>query len=193
MATPTVPTLPIHRLSVAQYEQMIRANILNETDGVELIHGLLVPKMSHGDDHDTSIERLTGALVPAVPPATAVVRCQCALTLPDSVPEPDFVVCTPARARAGRHPTPADTFLVMEVSDSTLYYDRTVKLGMYAGAGIPVYWIVNIPDRRIEVYTDPAATPPAYSTRTDYRPGQAVPLVVAGTAVAAIDVDAVLP
>jgi Uma2 family endonuclease len=67
---------------------------------------------------------------------------------------------------------------------------------MYARVGIPVYWIVNLEDRQVEVYTDPVVPPnadPHYRTRTDYRPGQDVPLVVAGTQFGVIPVDAILP
>ena len=70
-----------------------------------------------------------------------------------------------------------------------------VKLAEYARAGIPVYWVVNLIDARVEVYTDPdpAATPPEYRTRTDYAPGQSVPLALDGQLVASIPVDDLLP
>jgi hypothetical protein len=132
------PLFPVHRFTVDQYHRMIQTGILNEDDNVELIRGVIVPKMAKGDQHDTAIEHLDERLRPLLP-ATASLRCQCALTLPDSEPEPDFAVCTPARARQGKHPKPADTFVVIEVADTSVYGDRTTKLQLYAESGIPVY------------------------------------------------------
>jgi Uma2 family endonuclease len=86
--------------------------------------------------------------------------------------------------------------MVGEVADTSLPTDRTIKLRAYARAGIPIYWVVNLVDRQVEVYTDPFTPPtgdPHYRTRTDYGPGQSVPLVVAGATVGSIPVDAVLP
>jgi Uma2 family endonuclease len=192
---PPMPMFPVHRFTVDQYHRMIQANILNEDDNVELLEGYIVPKMPRGDDHDTAIEQINHLLARLVPQGSSY-RCQCALTLADSEPEPDFVVCTPSKVRGGKHPRPADTFVVVEVSDSTLYLDRTVRHRVYARAGIPVYWIVNLEDRQVEVYTDPVTPPtgdPHYRTRADYKPGQDVPLTVAGAPAGTVAVDALLP
>lgn len=82
-----------------------------------------------------------------------------------------------------------------EVADTSLDTDRGPKAVAYARNGLPVYWIINLVDSLIEVYTDPdaAATPPAYRARTDYRPGQDVPIVLDGTAVASVPVADLLP
>ena len=91
---------------------------------------------------------------------------------------------------------PADTFLVVEVSDATLAFDRSDKGRVYAGAGIAVYWVVNVADRQVEVYTDPVAPPgtaPHYRTRTTYSPSDQVPLLIAGTSVGALAVVDFLP
>ncbi len=191
----TVPAFPVHRFTVDQYHRMIQMNILNEEDNVELLEGYIVPKMARGDPHDNAIEALN-LLLARLLPATVSYRCQCAITLADSEPEPDFAICTPARSRGGRHPTAAETFVVIEVSDTSLIGDRTVKQRVFARAGIAVYWIVNLEDRHVEVYTDPISptgADPHYRTRTDYRPGQDVPLVVAGALVGSIPVDALMP
>src|SRR5207248_1191302 len=81
-----------------------------------------------------------------------------------------------------RHPGPSDFGILIEVADSSLLTDRRDKGRIYARESIPVYWIVNLVDRQVEVYTDPdpAASPPAYRTRTDYRPGDAVPITFRG-------------
>ena len=81
--------------------------------------------------------------------------------------------------------------MVVEVSDSTLDFDRRDKGRIYARAGIPVYWIVNVVDLQIEVFTnpDPAANAPAYTASAVYLPGQTVPLMLDRVAVATIPVD----
>ena len=192
-ATQTQPD--VFRFTVARYHQMIAEGILNEYDDVELIEGVIRSKMSKGDEHETVIEQLNALLVRALPP-TACLRCQSALVLADSEPEADFAICTPARARGGKNPGPVDTFLVVEVSDTTLAFDRQDKGRMYATAGIAVYWVVNVVDRQIEVYTDPVSptgTAAHYRTRTLYSPNDQIPIVVAGTSVGAIAVVDALP
>jgi hypothetical protein len=80
------------------------------------------------------------------------------------------------------------------VADSTLHRDQTTKLELYAGAKVAVYWIVNLVDRRVEVYTQPrGGKSPTYKTRTDYGPDDAVPVVIAGKRVGTIAVKDLLP
>ena len=88
------------------------------------------------------------------------------------------------------HPGAADVALVVEVADSSLAEDRKMA-AIYGGAGVPVYWIVNLVDRQVEVYTDPGIG--GYATRTDFRPGQQVPVVIDGREVGQIAVDDILP
>ena len=93
-----------------------------------------------------------------------------------------------------RHPGPKDLVLVVEVSDSSLGFDRGTKMAVYAAAKIVQYWIVNVNDRRVEVYTQPkGGKNPSYKLRTDYGPGDAVPVVVAGKQVGAVAVKELLP
>ncbi len=109
-----------------------------------------------------------------------------------SEPEPDHcVVRGAARNYLGGHPGPADIALVVEVADSSLPDDRELGTKVYGPAGLPVYWIVNVVDRQIEVYTDPG--PAGYASRVDYRPGQAVPLAIGGLPIGQVAVDDVLP
>jgi Uma2 family endonuclease len=94
-----------------------------------------------------------------------------------------------------RHPAPQDTGLVVEVSDSTLQDDRTLKARLYARSAIPVYWIINLIAGQVEVYTDPTGPDPspAYRQRQDYSAADAVPLVLDGVEVARIPVRDLLP
>ena len=183
------------RLTVAEYHTMHDAGILLEGERVELLEGYIVEKPMRNPPHDVTLQRLTKRLL-RLGLGGWEVRIRSAVSFQDSEPEPDAAVVRGGEATyAARHPEPADFGLIIEVSDSSLLFDRKVKGKMYAEVGLPVYWIVNIPDRVIEVYTDPdpAAAPPAYRTRTDYTPGQAVPLVLDGAAGGAVPVADLLP
>ena len=182
-------------LSVERYHEFVKSGALTTMDRVELIEGKLVEKMSQNSPHSSTQDRLE-VRVRARLPAGWWLRSQKPISLDRSVPEPDAAV-----VRGGewsfddRHPEPADFGIVIEVADSSLWYDRTVKGRIYAEAGIPEYWIVNIGERLVEVYTSPtpAADPPAYAARTDYAVGQSVPLALDGIAVAQLPVADYLP
>ena len=90
-----------------------------------------------------------------------------------------------------RHPAPADVAIVIEISDSTLTRDRGEKQVNYARGGISVYWIVNLIDRQVEVYSGPSAD--SYSSCITFKPGQSVPVVIDGVEVAQIAVAEILP
>lgn len=182
-------------LTVDQYHDLIRAGTLSEADPVELLEGILLYKMPKNPPHAavTTAVRETIALVLL---AEFHVRSQEPVTLPDGEPEPDGAV---VRGRSKdymlRHPGPEDVPLIIEVADSSLDRDRGIKLRSYARAGIAEYWIVNLIDRQVEVYTDPdpqAAGGPAYRQRAVYGPGDSVPLVIAGALVADVAVAAML-
>jgi Uma2 family endonuclease len=116
-------------------------------------------------------------------PAGWDLRVQSAITLAESEPEPDFaIVRGDETAYLARHPTAADIGLVVEVSDSTLPGDRDDKGRIYARAGIPSYWIVNLINRQVEVYTAPSGPgpDPHYTQRADYRAGDTLSLLLAG-------------
>lgn len=184
-----------HRFTVDEYEELIRDGHITEDDDLELIEGYLVQKMSRNPPHDASLQLLPEALA-RVLPAGWRLRVQSAARMLDSVPEPDgAVVRGDARTYATRHPGPADTAFVVEVADSTLDSDRADKQRIYARAGVGEFWIVNIPDRQVEVYTLPSgpAADPAYGTRTDYPAGAAVPVTLDGTVVGSVPVDDLLP
>jgi len=193
---PTTAQVPdVFKLSLDRYHQMIAAGILNEYDDVELIEGVIRSKMSKGRIHETIIEKLNRILARLLPVDVSH-RCQGSLTLDDSEPEPDLLVCTTPEARGDNHPRAADSFVVVEVADTSLAYDRGDKLRVYARAGIPVYWVVNVADRQVEVYGDPvspASGSPHYRTRTLYSPGDAVPLVIRGQQAAAVPVSDFMP
>ena len=160
-----IPTEPVVRLSVDQYHKMIRGGILSEGVPLELLDGWLVPKMMFNPPHSVATELLRDALQSALPQGWSV-RTQQPLTLQSSEPEPDAaIVRGDPRTYRDRHPGPEDTALVVEVADATLERDRTTKYRLYARAGIPVYWIINLVERQVEVHSDPTGP----SGRGEYR------------------------
>ena len=174
---------------------MIQAGILDENDNVELLEGHLVPKMSRNPPHDGTIQ-LVSDLLREVLPRGWCVRDQSTLTLADSEPEPDVCLARGTRrSYLTSHPGAADIGLVVEVSDSSLAFDRTDKARIYARAGIETYWIINLVDRQIEVYTQstgPSAFP-AYARRDDVLLGGSVSLLLDGVVIAALAVSDLLP
>lgn len=190
-----VPADLIWRLSVDQYHAMIRGGILTEDDPVELLGGWLVPKMPKNPLHRV-VTRLIRQALERIVPANWYVDTQEPITTADSEPEPDVVIVRgDTRQYLDRHPGPQDVALVVEVADATLQRDRTLKKRLYAFAEIPVYWIVNLPDSQLEVYTDPSgpAEEPDYRQRREYRPSDAVLLVIEGVEVGRLAVRELLP
>ena len=182
------------RFSVEQYHRMIRSGALNSQDRVELIKGWIVQKMPIFPPHRHAVTNLYDLLKPLFP-AESLVLSQNPITLSDSEPEPDFTASAPPKSKYdNRNPGPDDVYLVAEVSDSSLTFDRTTKLQLYASAGIPVYWIVNLIDKQIEVYTKPkAGKKPGYGKMTVFKLGDEVPVMVAGKKRGTIAVSDVMP
>jgi Uma2 family endonuclease len=191
---PGVPDVPIYRLTVDQYHAIADAGILTEDDPVELLEGWLVQKMTKHKPHSIATRRLRRALERMLP-AGWYVDSQEPITTVDSEPEPDVFVAREEVANdPARHPGPHEVALVVEVADSSLRQDRETKKRVYARAGIVVYWIVNLVERRIEVYTDPtsAANPPDYGQRQDFGPADTIPVVLDGTEVGRLAAEELL-
>jgi Uma2 family endonuclease len=149
---------------------MVEAGILSEADRVELIDGEVFEMSPIGKRHAACVGLLTRVLTLLLQHA-ALVWVQNPIRLDNySEPQPDLVVLK-FRSDFYRNslPMPEDVLLVIEVSDTTLEYDRKVKVPLYARAGIPETWVVNLPEERIEVYADPADG--EYQTVTPYGRG----------------------
>jgi Uma2 family endonuclease len=179
-----MPTEPVWRLSVEDYHQMIRAGILTDDDPIELLEGLLVPKMTKHRPH-TITTWLTRQAIASLVPDGWYVDSQEPITTMDSEPEPDVVVVRGAIGQYPDPPAPQNVALVVEVADSTLQRDRTVKKRLYARAGIACYWIVNLLDQNIEVYTQPTGTgdKATYTQRALYGLMDDVPMMIDGVEV----------
>jgi Uma2 family endonuclease len=192
---PAIPDVPIHRLTVEQYLAMAEAGILTEDDRVELLEGWLVEKMTKNPPPLVA----TGLLVDLLPrllPAGWYLSVQDPIETTDSLPEPDIAAVRGARRDfLERRPTAADVALVVEVADTSLQQDRDTKKRLYARAGIAVYWIVNLVERQIEVYTEPAGPvdEPEYRQRLNYGPADPIPLLLDGSEVGRLAVQDLLP
>lgn len=185
----------LRRYTREEYHRLGALGIIDPNEKVELLDGLIVEKPMKGLSHVGATRRISFHL-PQFLPAGWFVQTQDPIGLTNSEPEPDgAIIRGNLRSYDTHHPEPADVGIVIEVADSTLRMDRREKGVLYAEASIAVYWIINVADGWIEVYSkpDPTANPPAYADRTDYRPGQDVPIVLDGVQVSAIPAADLLP
>lgn len=190
-----IPTDFVCRLSVEQYHHMLRAGILRDGDPLELLDGWLVPKMMKNPPHRVVTELVRKALEHIVPGGWFV-SSQDPVTLSASEPEPDVALIRgQVRDYLQRHPAAQEVALVVEVADVSLERDQTTKKRLYAQAGIPFYWIVNLRDGRVEVYSEPLATPESadYRLRRDFAAADSIPVVIGAKAAGQISVQSILP
>jgi Uma2 family endonuclease len=194
ISSPPPSGMPLlHRITVDEYERIIASGALEDPSRVELIDGHMVDKMGKNPEHSYATKEAVKALDRRLP-AGWTWRQEQPVRIPAyDEPEPDVSIIrgTDADYRH-RIPTAADVALLVEVSDWTLGLDRGLKLRAYAKDGIPVYWIVNLVDRQVEVYTRPVKAG-RYRSRKDYQPGQQVPVMIAGQQLPLIAVDDILP
>ncbi len=150
--------LRVHQFSVDEYHRMIEAGILTTADRVELLNGWIVDKMPQNPPHSTAVSRMHRWLLRVLPEPDWVVGSQAPVTLATSEPEPDIVIARgPDTRYMARHPGPRDIRCIMEAADTSLSLDREEKGPIYAAARIPQYWLINLIDRCVEVFTRPQA------------------------------------
>ena len=169
MATSAAEVIrPLRRV---EYDQLVKLGAFAD-ERIELLDGELVAMSPIGASHSGAVQKLTRLLVLALE-GRAAVRCQSPFAaLEFSEPEPDFTV-VPLGDYDLDHPSEA--YLVIEVSESSLAKDRGRKLRLYASCAVPEYWVVNLPEHCIEVYTGP--TPGAYAQVERHERGQSIRLV----------------
>jgi Uma2 family endonuclease len=139
--------------NVDEYYKMAESGILQPSDRVELIKGEIIRMSPIKSQHSSMVDNLFEKLVLDLH-GKYILKSQNPIRLDDfSEPEPDIVVAHFRKDRyRHRHPRPADIYLLIEVADTSLDYDREIKAPLYAEAGIPEYWIVNIADEQIEIF-----------------------------------------
>jgi Uma2 family endonuclease len=151
------PAVSRRLLTVEEYHRMGEVGILTEDDRVELIEGELVAMAPIGSEHIAASNALTRLLVLAVGDRGIVSVGNPVRLTRRSEPQPDFTVLRPRDGYRTTLPRPEDTMLAVEVANTSLDYDRKVKLALYARSGIPEVWIVNLAAEQVEVYRSPAA------------------------------------
>jgi Uma2 family endonuclease len=176
----------LYRFNVDEYERMVL-----DDPRVELINGYVVKKAPKKPKHSWTTKAVQTRMDKLLPPRWTSRKEESVRIPAFDEPEPDIAI-----VRGGdddyehRHPGPADIGLLVEVSGATLDRDRNEKLPAYARGPIPVYWIVNLVDRCVEVYTDPG--PDGYRSSRVFTSGQAVPVVIDGREIGQIAVDDIL-
>ena len=188
-----IPFDELHRMTVDEYERMAESGVLDDPQ-IELINGLLVKKMVKKPRHVSACELVAGALE-AMLPKGWYIREQNPLRIPDyNEPEPDLVIARGSRGRyATSHPGPDDVALVVEVADTSLGKDRGEKLLAYGGGGVPIYWIVNLVENQIEVYSEPDRNSGGYARCMVHAASDSVPLEIEDAEVGRVAVSDVLP
>lgn len=198
-AQPAIPTLDwipsgLYRMSLGEYEAMVASGALKTSKRFHLINGYLVAKTTQNPPHAIVDELLGAALSRILPVDRYHARAAKPIRIPgrDSEPEPDRSVArgTPWDF-ADHHPEPREVALVVEVADSSLADDRKLAAHVYGPAGIPVYWIVNVAERQVEVYSEPGPT--GYGSIEVHAEADAVPVWIDGQTLGRIAVADILP
>ncbi len=182
----------LDRMTVEEYEAMVASGAFTGSNRFHLINGYLVKKTTHHPPHAIADDLCGRELARVLP--DGYIRPAKPIRLPgqDSEPEPDrCVVWGTIVDYDERHPGPEDIVLVVEVADSSLAEDRKLAVEVYGPAGIPVYWIVDVRGRRVEVYTGPG--PQGYGPPEIFAEGQSVPVVIDGREAGRIAVTDILP
>ena len=165
-------TRSTRRFTVAEYYRMAEVGILQPDERVELIKGEIIVMPPIGDRHAMEVRQATRVFY-RIAGGTVIISVQNPVHLGEHFqPQPDVALLRFREDNYPAHPTPADILLVIEVSDTSLNYDRNVKVPLYAGAGIVETWLVNLESDYIEVYRQPS--PEGYQQSVIFRRGDKI-------------------
>ena len=183
-------TLERHTINTDTYHRMIETGILTEDDRVELIHGEIIHMSPIGKLHIAVVDRISNLIMEIIG-RKAIVRIQSPIVIPHhSEPEPDVTLLKPrSDFYASHHAQPQDVFLIVEVAHTSWDTDYEVKRPLYASAGIPELWLVNLNKHEIEIHRTPA--PGTYKNISILQSGDEVRLPVPGIE-ATLSVDELL-
>ena len=167
---------PRHRWTVAEYHRMGEVGLLNEDSRVELIDGEIMEMAPIGSEHGGKVNRFI-YLFSKIFGDKAIIAAQNPVILGGyGEPQPDVAVLRWREDYYERaHPHAEDVLLIIEVSDSTLRYDRDVKVPLYANHGIPEVWLLDLQQKQLEIYREP--TRGQYRQRECRRAGQTAPIL----------------
>jgi Uma2 family endonuclease len=177
-----------HLITVEEYHRMAEAGVLAPDARVELIEGEIFDMPPIGTDHAYVVNELLRLLAEAVRGKAMLAVQQAVLLWPRSQPQPDVSLAKlPAIKYRRSHPQPGDLLLVIEVSDSTLAYDRNVKVPLYVRYGIPEMWLIDLNSRQLQCMREPQGD--RYAANTVHTGGM---IEVEGLPGTAIDLSSVL-
>ncbi len=148
-----------HLITASEFTRMSEAGIFHEDDRLELIEGEIIEMSPIGRRHAGRVRRLNNLLARMLGEDEALIDAQNPVVLGDfSEPQPDLALLKPrADFYADEHPQPEDVLLLIEVSDTSLAYDRDVKVPTYARYGIPEVWLADLKGAAVEIYRKPTA------------------------------------
>ncbi|MBL9176589.1 MAG: Uma2 family endonuclease [Verrucomicrobiaceae bacterium] len=155
---PPVDTRGRYAFTVRDFHQLVQSGHFTRQDRIELINGELTIMPPIGPEHSFHTRRITNVL-PVELPSDVMLQMNEPITIPEhSEPQPDAAVVK-AKADGYRkaHPGPKDVLLIIEVADSSVEFDVQIKSKLYAKAGIPEYWVMNIKEASLHVFTGPSA------------------------------------
>lgn len=185
----TVTPEKLARISVDQYHRMIDLRILEESDRLELLDGIMVLKMPNNPLHAGTLQLLYAILSKLTPNDLGHWRTQLPITLATSEPEPDIVfVKGKEKDYLAHHPRAKEVLLIIELADSSLKQDQTTKYEIYAEAGVEVYWIVNLQQKVVEVFSQPSGpqAKPEYCQYETFSQRDIIPIILAGKTLARV-------
>jgi Uma2 family endonuclease len=148
-----------HAVTVDEFGRMVDAGVFAADRRLELIDGEILDMSPIGSPHQACVDRLTRLFAPLAVSGQALLRVQGSVQVNDlSQPQPDVALLRPRDDfYAGRHPGPDAVFLVVEVADTSLRFDRQVKLPMYAQAGVAEAWVIDLNGGVVDVATRPSS------------------------------------
>jgi len=154
----TNTAIAVRRLSVQDYHRMAESGILQPDERIELLEGQIIQMAAKGTAHSAAVSRIESVLRARLA-GEVLLRFQDPVRLNDySEPEPDVAVVRPDPLYyEDHHPNPSEVYLLIEVSDTTLKFDRETKAPAYARSGITEYWVLDVNDRKLHVYQVPSA------------------------------------
>jgi Uma2 family endonuclease len=190
-SVPNGACYPPFRMSIEKYEKLIGSGVFTKRDKLQLINGILVAKVTQNPPHSVADLLCNKALARVIPPGWHLRPDKPVRLPPDGEPEPDqCVVRGKERDYSHQHPSAADVGLLVEIADTSLEADREMARA-YGASGVPIYWIVNLRDSQVEVYTEPTSN--GYGSKHAFMPGEELPIVLDGAEVGRIAVSDILP
>lgn len=169
-------SVKLRQITTEEYDLMIESGVFDENDAIELLNGVIIEKMPKGTKHSSANDRAARVFYRTLN-ENVIIRNQNPIWLDEfSEPEPDIVLAADSPDEYEKsHPTPKDIFLILEIADSTLGYDRNTKGLAYARAGIKQYILLNVQEKTLEDYREPGAD--GYGSKQTHRAGGSFDLV----------------